>query len=51
MILRQRLHQVSKHTREKISHCGVNVHFQNGIVENRIRDLQEKARKQILRAK
>ena len=30
---------------EKMSYCGVNVHFQNGIAEKRIRDLQEHARK------
>jgi hypothetical protein len=34
-----------------ISYCGVNAHFQNGIAEKRIRDLQERARKQLLHAK
>jgi hypothetical protein len=32
----------SQHT---ISLCGANAHFQNGVVEKRIRDLQEQARK------
>ena len=36
---------------QTISYCGVNVHFQNGIAGNRIRHLQEKARKQRLHAK
>jgi hypothetical protein len=31
--------------------CGVNAHFQNGIAEKRIRDLQEKARTNMLHAK
>ena len=31
--------------------CGVNAHFQNGIAEKRIRDLQEAARSQLLHAK
>ena len=41
------------HLHEKgqtISFCGVNAHFQNGIAEKRIRDLQEKARKMLLHA-
>jgi len=36
---------------QTISFCGVNAHFQNGIAEKRIRDLQEQARKQLLHAK
>jgi hypothetical protein len=31
--------------------CGVNAHFQNGIAEKRIRDLQEQARIMLLHAK
>jgi hypothetical protein len=37
-----------KHT---ISFCGVNAHFQNGIAEKRIRDLQEQARTMMLHSK
>ena len=36
---------------QTISFCGVNAHFQNGIAEKRIRDLQEATRKQLLHAK
>jgi hypothetical protein len=36
---------------QSINYCGVNAHFQNGIAEKRIRDLQEPARKQLLHAK
>jgi hypothetical protein len=36
---------------QTISFCGVNAHFQNGIAEKMIRDLQESARKQLLHAK
>jgi len=36
---------------QTISYCGVNAHFQNGVAEKRIRDLQEQARKQLLHAK
>jgi hypothetical protein len=36
---------------QPITYCGVNAHFQNGIAEKRIRDLQEPARKQLLQAK
>ena len=35
---------------QTISFCGVNSHFQNGIAEKRIRDLQEKARTALLHA-
>lgn len=34
-----------------ISFCSVNAHFQNGVTEKRIRDLQEAARTQLLHAK
>jgi hypothetical protein len=34
-----------------ITYCGLNAHFQNGIAEKRIRDLQEPSRKQLLHAK
>ena len=37
--------------RQRISYCGVNAHFQNGIAERAIRDLQEQARKQLFHAK
>ncbi len=36
--------------RQTISYCGVNAHFQNGIAEKRIRDIQEAARTSILHA-
>jgi hypothetical protein len=36
---------------QTISFCGVNAHFQNGIAEKMIRDLQESARKQLLHVK
>ena len=36
---------------QTISYCGVNAHFQNGVAEKRIRDLQDQARKQVLHAK
>ena len=36
---------------QTISYAGVNAHFQNGIAEKRIRDLQESARKMLLHAK
>ena len=36
---------------QKISHCGVNAHFQNGKVEKRIRDIQERSRKQLRHTK
>ena len=32
---------------QTITYCGVNAHFQNGKAEKRIRDLQEKTRKQL----
>lgn len=36
---------------QTIFFCGVNAHFQNGIAEKMIRDLQESMRKQLLHAK
>ena len=36
--------------RQGLSYCGVNAHFQNGIVERRIRDLQEQTRTSMLYA-
>eukprot|EP01082_Thalassiosira_pseudonana_P008995 g7858.t1 g7858 contig26:424712-426022(+) len=36
---------------QHITHCGVNAHFQNGIAEKAIRDIQEQARKQFLHAR
>jgi hypothetical protein len=35
---------------QTISFCGVRAHFQNGIAEWRIRDLQERARTMLLHA-
>ena len=35
---------------QRLSYCGVNVHFQNGIVERCIRDLQEQTRTSMLYA-
>ena len=37
--------------RQHITYCGVNAHFQNGIAERVIQDIQEQARKQLLHAK
>ena len=36
--------------RQSITYCGVNAHFQNGIAEKRIRDLQEQATTMLLHA-
>jgi hypothetical protein len=36
--------------RENLSYCGVNVHFQNGRVEKKIRDLQDSAHTSLLHA-
>ena len=36
---------------QMILFCGVNAHFQNGVAEKRIRDLQDSARTQLLHAK
>ncbi len=40
-----------KESQQKLTFCGVNAHFQNGIAERAIRDLSESARKQLLHAK
>ena len=40
-----------KEKQQTISYCGVNAHWQNGIAEKKIRDLQEAARTQIIHAK
>jgi hypothetical protein len=36
---------------QKLTFCGVNTHFQNGIAERAIQDLSESARKQLLHAR
>jgi hypothetical protein len=38
-------------SRQKLTFCGVNAHFQNGIVERAIRNLSKSAQKQLLHAK
>jgi hypothetical protein len=40
-----------RQNQQTISLCGVNAHFQNGIAEKSIRDLQEQARTMLLHAK
>jgi hypothetical protein len=40
-----------KKQQQTISFCGVNAHFQNGVAEKRIRDLQEQAHTMLLHAK
>ena len=37
-------------SRQTISYCGVNAHFQNGVAERRIRELQEGARTALIHA-
>ena len=37
--------------RQTISYCGVNAHFQNGIAERRIRELQDGTRTELIHAK
>ena len=39
-----------KAQRQGLSYCGINAHFQNGIAEHRIRDLQEQTRTSMLYA-
>jgi hypothetical protein len=36
---------------QRVTHCGVNAHFQNGIAERRIRDVQDRGRTMIVHAK
>ena len=38
-------------SRQTLTFCGVNAHFQNGIVERAIRDLSKSAQKQLLHTK
>ena len=40
--------QACKDNNQGITYCGINVHFQNGIAEKRIWDLQEQARTMLL---
>ncbi len=40
-----------KESRQKLTFCGVNAHFQNGVAERAIHNLLESARKQLLHAK
>ncbi len=42
--------QSCKASCQRLTFCGVNAHFQNGIAERTIRDLSESARKQLLHA-
>jgi hypothetical protein len=44
-------HQACKSQGQKITFCGVNAHFQNGIAEEAIRDLSKSGRKQLLHAR
>jgi hypothetical protein len=39
-----------KAAKQLITFCGVGAHFQNGVAEKRIRDLQESARTMMLQA-
>jgi hypothetical protein len=43
--------QSCEQSRQQLTFCGVNAHFQNGIAERAIRDLSESARKQLLHAR
>ena len=36
--------------RQSITYCGVNAHFQNGMAEKRIRDLQDQATSMLMHA-
>ena len=40
--------QACKDNNQGLTYCGVNAHFQNGVAEKRIRDLQEQARTMLL---
>ena len=37
--------------KQSASYCGANAHFQNGITERRIRDLQDKTRTMLVHAR
>jgi hypothetical protein len=43
--------QACESARQRLTFCGVNAHFQNGIAKKAIRDLCESARKQLLHAR
>jgi hypothetical protein len=43
--------QSCEQSRQQLTFCGMNAHFQNGIAERAIRDLSESARKQLLHAR
>ncbi len=43
--------QSCEQSRQQLTFCGVNAHFQNGIAERAIRNLSESARKQLLHAR
>jgi hypothetical protein len=43
--------QACEDAQQRLTFCGVNAHFQNGIAERAIRDLFESARKQLLHAR
>jgi hypothetical protein len=43
--------QSCKASRQRLTFCGVNAHFQNGIAERAIWNLLESARKQLLHAR
>ena len=43
-----RLIQACQDNNQGLTYCGVNAHFQNGVAEKRIRDLQEQARTMLL---
>ena len=40
--------QSCKSNRQRLTFCGINAHFQNGIAERAIRNLSNNARKQLL---
>ena len=43
-------HQAIREEKQTLPFCGVNAHFQNGVAEKRIRDLQDNARTMLLHA-
>jgi hypothetical protein len=44
-------HQACHNSHQRLTFCGVNAHFQNGIAERAICDLSKSARKQLLHAR